>query len=79
MFYVFLNKYSLPKMSQNLKLNSKLAEIFNTCALKDINLLTHIYKLPRALSYPTYAEALLSIHLQRLLPTLTLSYAQSLG
>ena len=43
-FYVFLTKTILPKISQNLKLNKKLEEIFvDFSNLKDINLLSYIY------------------------------------
>ena len=43
-FYVFLTKTILPKISQNLKLNKKLENIFtNFSNLNDINLLSYIY------------------------------------
>ena len=81
-FYVFLSKNILPKISQNLKLNKRISEIYNTLAtrgLKDLNLLSHIYKPSQILSYLIYKETICLVFLQNSLKILTTSYTASLS
>jgi hypothetical protein len=76
-FYIFLVKLFLPKISQNLKLNKKLGDVYNTFSingLKDINLLSFIYNPSKILSYMVYRESGFSISLDKFAKNLTLSY-----
>jgi len=82
MFYVFITKNTLPKISQNLKLNKKILELYNLLAigkLKDVNLLSYIHKPSNILSYLIYKESLCLIFLQQTVKTLTQSYIASLN
>jgi hypothetical protein len=58
--YIFVTKNTLPKISQNLKLNRRIIELYNNFSLKglkDINLLSHIYKPYSILTYSIYKES----------------------
>ena len=82
LFYVFLTKNTLPKIGQNLKLNRKLNEflnVFSLRGLKDINLLSHIYKPQAVLLHRIYKESLCLISLQKYAETITLAYIASLN
>lgn len=79
-FYIFLVKIVLPKIGQNLKLNKKLGEVysvFSSKGLKDINLLSFIYKPSEILSYLIYRETACLIFLNKFVNILTLSYLSS--
>jgi hypothetical protein len=68
LFYVFLTKNTLPKIGQNLKLNKKINDflnIFSLKGLKDINLLSYIYKPKAVLLHRIYRETLCIITLQK--------------
>lgn len=80
-FYIFLTKIILPKIGQNLKLNKKLGENysdFSSKGLKDMNLLSFIYKPSEILSYLIYRETACLIFLTKFSNILTLSYLSSL-
>lgn len=82
LFYVFLTKNTLPKIGQNLKLNKKIIEFFNLFSLKglkDINLLSYIYKPQAILLHRIYKESLCLLTLQKYIEVLTLSYIASLN
>ena len=82
LFYVFLTKKILPKLSQNLKINKRIAEIYNTFAtkrLKDINLLSYIYKPTQIISYLVYKETISIIFLNKFSQIITLAFISSLN
>jgi hypothetical protein len=82
MFYVFLTKNTLPKISQNLKLNKKILELYNNFSirgLKDVNLLSYIHKPTNILAYLIYKESLCLMFLQQTVKTLTHSYIASIN
>lgn len=79
--YTFLTKNALPKISQNLKLNKRLLEVYNNFGakeFKDLNLLSYIYNPSQILSYLIYKEAICLIHLNVLYRTLRKSYISSI-
>ena len=81
LFYVFLTKNILPKISQNLKINKRIGEIYNTFAtkrLKDINLLSYIYKPTQILSYLVYKETICLIFLNKFLRIITIAFISCL-
>lgn len=81
-FYVFLTKSTLPKISQNLKLNKKLDQFYNLFTLKgfkDINLLSHIYKPLNVLSHSIYRESICLIFLQKSIEKITLAHIACLN
>lgn len=82
MFYAYVNKDVLPRIGQALKLNRKLAEIYNMCVGKgsqDLNLISYIYGPSRSLSHAIYAEVIYITHSYALARTLTLSYVSTLA
>lgn len=82
LLYVFFTKNILPKISQNLKLNKRLAENYNNFAikrLKDLNLLSYIYKPTQILSHLVYKETLCILFLNQFLNIITLAYISSLN
>jgi hypothetical protein len=82
LFYVFLTKNTLPKIGQNLKLNKKLNEffmVFSLKGLKDLNLLSYIYKPQVILLYRVYKESLSIIFLRRHTENIALAYIASLN
>jgi Plant ATP synthase F0 len=82
MFYAYVNKDILPKISQNLKLNRKLSEIYNMCVGKGtggVSLITYIYGPSRTLSHAIYAETIYIVHLYMFMKTATLSYLSTLA
>jgi len=82
MFYVFLCKNILPKVSQNLKLNRRIAEIYNVFAVKglrDLCLLSHIYQPAKIVSHLVLREVLCLICLGRFIDQITISYMSSLN
>jgi len=82
MYYVFITKNTLPRISQNLKLNKKILELYNgffTKEFQDVNLLSYIHKPTNILSYLIYKESLCLIFLQQSARTLTDSYIASLN
>jgi hypothetical protein len=81
-FYAFPTRNALPKISQNLKLAKRVEELYNTFAaqakgLKDINLLSHIYKPSRILSHLIYKETISLIYFPQSLRISTVSYISS--
>lgn len=79
--YTFLTKNALPKISQNLKLNKRLLEVYNNFGakeFKDLNLLSYIYNPSQILSYLIYKEAICLIHLNVFYRTLRKSYISSI-
>ena len=81
-FYVFLSKEILPRISQNLKLNKRISDIYAGMAaknLKDLNLLSYIYKPSQILEYLIYKESICLVFLQNSLKILTISYISSLN
>jgi len=81
-FYVFLTKTILPKISQNLKLNKKVEEVFTTFSssdLKDINLLSYIYEPFKLAGQLIYKESLSLTFLTRFGQVLFNSYSLTLG
>jgi hypothetical protein len=83
-FYVFLTKHTLPKISQNLKLARRVEELYNAFAaqakgLKDINLPSHTYKPSQILSHPAYREAICLIYFSQFLRIPTVSYISSIN
>ena len=83
-FYAFLTRNALPKISQNLKLAKRVEELYNTFAaqakgLKDINLLSHIYKPSQILSHLIYKETICLIYFSQFLRILTVSYISSIN
>lgn len=81
-FYVFLCKSVLPKVSQNLKLNKRMAEAYGTLAtkgLKDLCLLSHIYKPSKIVSHLVLREVLCLICLDRFVSTITIAYMSYLN
>ena len=84
LLYVFLTKNVLPKISQNLKLNKRIGEIYNLFAvspkgLRDLGLLSYIYKPSKIVSHLIFKETLCIIVLNRFLNILTFSYISSLN
>ncbi len=82
LFYVFLTKNTLPKIGQNLKLNKKLGEflnIFSVKGLKDLNLLSYIYKPQAILLYRVYKESLSIMFLQKHTEIITTTYIACLN
>lgn len=81
LFYVFLVKNALPKISQNLKLNRKLIELFSLSKEKsqDINLLSYIYNPKNILLYLIYKESLCLIFLQKFVKKIASSYIACLN
>lgn len=80
MFYVFLTKNTLPKISQNLKLNKRLVELYATIVArttKDMNLLCYLYKAPNILSHLIYKETTSLMFMKNFLKILTISYIKS--
>ena len=81
-FYVFLTKNILPKISQNLKLNKKINELYNIFSLKglkDINLLSYIYKPYNILTFLIYKESLCLIFLQKSVEKITIAHMACLN
>ena len=82
LLYVFLTRNILPKISQNLKLNKRIAENYNSFAikrLKDLNLLSYIYKPTQILSHLIYKETLCILFLNQFLKIITVAYISSLN
>ena len=82
LFYVFLTKNTLPKIGQNLKLNKKLGEFLNILSvkgLKDLNLLSYIYKPQAILLYRVYKESLSIMFLQKHTEIITTTYIACLN
>jgi hypothetical protein len=82
MFYVFITKNTLPKISQNLKLNKKILELYNQFSVKefkDVNLLSYIHKPSNILSYLIYKESICLLFLQQSAKIITNSYIASLN
>jgi hypothetical protein len=82
LFYVFLTKNTLPKIGQNLKLNKKMNDflnIFSLKGLKDINLLSHIYKPQNIILHRIYKETLCLITLQKYTETILVTFLASLN
>lgn len=81
-FYVFLCKSVLPKVSQNLKLNKRMAEAYGTLAtkgLRDLCLLSQIYKPSKIVSHLVLREVLCLLFLDRFAVQLTTSYMSYLN
>jgi hypothetical protein len=83
-FYVFLIRNVLSKISQNLKLVKRVEELYNIFAaqikgLKDINLLSHIYEPSQISSYFIYKETISLIYFFQYLRILTISYIFSIN
>ena len=79
MLLVFFTKNTLPKISQNLKLNKRMAELYSSWAtpggvLGDKNLLSHIYKPYNILCFHIYMENVCLIFLCRSVRIVTISY-----
>lgn len=79
MLLVFFTKNTLPKISQNLKLNKRMAELYSSWAtpggvLGDKNLLSHIYKPYNILCFHIYMENVCLIFLCRSIRIVTISY-----
>ncbi len=82
LFYVFLTKNTLPKIGQNLKLNKKINDflnIFSLKGLKDINLLSYIYKPKAVLLHRIYRETLCIITLQKYSETIIKTWIASIN
>jgi hypothetical protein len=82
LFYVFVTKNTLPKIGQNLKLNKKINDFYNIFSLKglkDINLLSYIYKPSSILLHNIYKESLCLISLQKYTDIIITSYIASLN
>lgn len=78
--YILLTKNTLPKLSQNLKINKKLIQIFESLAIKgskDINLLSHIYKPEEIIKHLIYKESLSIIFLKKEIRTIIIAYIVS--
>ena len=81
-FYIFLIKNTLPKIGQNLKLNKKINQLYNVFSfqgLKDVNLLSHIYKPYNILSYLIYKESLCLLFLQKSIEKITSTHIACLN
>ncbi len=83
-FYVFFIKNILPKISQNLKLAKRIEELYNTWVnqakgIKDINLLSYIYKPTQILSYLIYKEIISLIYFSQYLRILIVTYITSIN
>jgi hypothetical protein len=81
-FYAFLTRNALPKISQNLKLAKRVEESYNAWGtqakgLKDINLPSHIYKPTQILPHPIHKETIRLIHSPQFLRIPTLPYISS--
>ena len=83
LFYAFLVKNALPKISQNLKLNKKIMELLISSNSKDkpqdINLLSYIYNPNNLLSNLIYKESLCLVFLRELAIKVTSSYIACLN
>jgi hypothetical protein len=80
--YLIVTKSTLPKISQNLKINKKIIQIFENFAikgLKDINLLSHIYKPKEIIKHLVYKESLSIIFLKKEIKTIILAYIASIN
>jgi hypothetical protein len=80
--YLIVTKSTLPKISQNLKINKKIIQIFENFAikgLKDINLLSHIYKPKEILKHLVYKESLSIIFLKKEIKTIIIAYIASIN
>lgn len=78
--YILLTKNTLPKLSQNLKINKKIIQIFENFSikgLKDINLLSHIYKPKEIIKHLIYKESLSIIFLKKEIKTIIIAYISS--
>jgi hypothetical protein len=83
-FYAFLTRNALPKISQNLKLAKRVEELYNNWVsqakgLKDINLLSHIYKPTQILSHSICRETICLIYFSQFLRISTVSYISSIN
>lgn len=83
-FYVFFIKNILPKISQNLKLAKRIEELYNTWVnqakgIKDINLLSYIYKPTQILSYLIYKEIISLIYFSQYLRISIVTYITSIN
>lgn len=77
-----MTKTILPKISQNLKLNKKVEEVFTTFSsndLKDINLLSYIYEPLKIIGQLISKENLSLAFLNRFGQVLFNSYSLTLG
>ena len=83
LFYAFLCKDILPKISQNLKLNKRITSIYNVFSTgqKDIKDLPYYMYIPKVQMqlHGIYREALCLLHLHQFLRILTLSFVSSLN
>jgi len=82
--YAFLAKHALPKISQNLKLAKRVEELYTAFAaqakgLKDINLISHIYKPYQILSHLIFKETISLIYFSQFLRILLVSYVASIN
>lgn len=77
--YVLITKNTLPKLSQNLKINKKLVYVFESLAgvSRDINLLSHIYKPEEILKHLIYKESLSIIFLKKKIVCILSAYIVS--
>lgn len=82
LFYVFLTKNILPKISQNLKLNRRINDIFSNFAtkrFKDINVLSYIYNPNKLISFLVIKEIISIIFLQKFLNIIIIAFVSSLN
>jgi hypothetical protein len=82
LFYVFLTKNTLPRLSQNLKLNRKLSDFLSTFSmkgLKDLNLTSYIYKPHNILLNRVLKETLSLVTLQKYSETVFITLLSSLN
>ena len=81
-FYVFLTKKILPIICQNLKINRKIGETYTnfvTKRLKDINLLSYIYKPNKILSFSIFKETIALIFLTKFVQIIIKAFISSIN
>lgn len=82
MFYVFLARSILPKISKNLKLNSRIANLFidaySPRSCLPLDALCRIYKPSRFLRLAVYKETLCLVYTRKMVQLITLSLIASL-
>ena len=93
-FYVFLSKNILPKISQNLKLNKRILDIYNALPafrghasvsgqsshnVDGLPGLARIYNPSKILAFAVYKETICLIYLRKMVRLLTISYMSSLN
>lgn len=77
--YLIVTKNTLPKISQNLKINKKIIQMLESGkGMKDMNILSNIYNPKEMIKQAIYKESLSIIYLKKEIKTIVTAYIASI-